>query len=687
MRLLTRILGALLVTLVALPAYRLLLGREIGIMGDDVLLVADQDRALLLMGTPIVVVLGFIVARILGAERIGAVTARLGRELAGISGTKFALTLGVIAALYSVAFSLWMLDAKPNLIDSMAQLLHARFVAAGHLAGPVDRWNEFWHIQNSLVTSRGWVSQYPPGHVLLLAVGFRLGAVWAVGPVLCGTAAFFTALAADRLLPHDRAVARAGAMLAAASPFFVAHAGAYMNHVSAAALGAAAIYAAVRARDEGGVRWPLLAGAATGAAFATRPLAAVVIAITVAAIMASGASVGREWVRSRLRSSFIAGAGALPFLLLLAAYNSWFFGGPLQFGYTAAWGPATGLGFHRDPWGNMYGPLEAAGFTSSDLTGLSLHLLGTPIPVVLVVGLFLLAAKRLTTGERLIALWALLPVAANALYWHHGMFMGPRMLNEAAPAWALLAAIAAVGLVRRVPVRWEAREYSVRAGLAVAFALSAAVGVLYLGPDRLAQYGRAWMASSRIEVPTVSRPTLVFVHGGWTSRIAMRLAANGMRLDSLETALRLNPTCDVHRFASGYSGSSPAAVPERPVDFTLRPGELRPRIQISRGNFIRLNAGDRLPADCFREAASDTLGIVDIAPLVWQGDLPGSQRGGAMIVRDMGPVANARLIAAHPDRIPMMFMRRSDDAAPVLLPYATGVAILWPDSGAGRRQQ
>lgn len=687
MTLLARACGAILVALVALPAYRLLRDREIGIMGVDVLLVADQDRALLLLGTPIVLVLAVIIARIAGAARVEALAARAGSALGKLPANKFALALGVFAALYSAGFSLWMLDGKPNLIDSMAQLLHARFVAEGQLAGPVDRWNEFWHIQNSLVTSRGWVSQYPPGHVLLLAAGFRLGAVWVVGPVLCGIAVFFTTLAADRLLPHDRAVARLGAILAAASPFFIAHAAAYMNHVSAAALGAAAVYAAVRARDDAGVRWPLLAGAATGAAFLTRPLAAVVIAVVAAAILASGASVGRELVRSRLRSSVIAGAGALPFLLLQAGYNTWFFEGPLRFGYTAAWGPATGLGFHRDPWGNKYGPLEAVGFTSSDLTGLSLHLLGTPIPVVLVVGLFLLVARRLTTGERLIALWALLPVTANALYWHHGMFMGPRMLNEAAPAWALLAAVAAVGLVRRVPARWEAREYSVRGGLAMAFALSAAVGVLYLGPDRLAQYGRTWMASSRIEVPTVSAPALVFVHGGWTSRIAMRLAASGMRLDSLETGLRLNPTCDVHRFAAGYSGSPSAAIPDRPVDFTLRPGELRPRIQISRGNFIRLNAGDRLPADCFREAASDTLGIVDIAPLLWQGDLPGSSRGGAMIVRDMGPVANARLIAAHPDRVPMMFMRRSDDAGPVLLPYATGVSILWPDSGTGRRQQ
>lgn len=683
--LLARICGAAIAALVAFPVYRLLQEREIGIMGADVLLGAEQDRALMLSGAPILLVLGFIIARVVGTRRIEGLAARIGQMLTAIPAGRFAAGLGVIAAVYTGLFSLWILDGKPNLIDSMAQLLHARFIAAGALAGPVDGWNEFWHVQNSVVTPRGWVSQYPPGHVLLLAAGFRAGAVWVVGPILCGVTVFFTALAAERLLPDDRAVARLGAVFAAASPFFVAHAGAYMNHVSAAAMCTGAIYFAARARDETAIKWPLLAGLATGAAFTIRPLAALATAVTAAVILANPSRAGTASRRGWLRASLLACMGAFPFVAALAAYNSMFFGSALRFGYTAAWGDATGLGFHRDSWGNMYGPAEAIGFTSSDLTSLSLHLLGTPIPVVLVVGLFLVLARTLTAGQRLIALWALLPVGANALYWHHGMFMGPRMLNEAAPAWALLAGVAAVGLVRTVPPSWEAREYSLRSGLAVAFTLAALAGILYLGPDRLGQYGRAWMASSRIEVPQVPTRALVFVHGGWTGRIAMRLASRGMRLDSVETALRLNPTCDVHRFASRYPAPASPAFRERPVDFTPKAGELRPRIAVSRGNYIRLKQGDQLSADCRREVASDTLGIVDVAPLLWQGDVPGAPRSGALIVRDMGPAANSRLIAVHRDRVPLMFMRRSDDEDPVLLPYATAVSLLWPDAALTAR--
>ncbi|MEO6331850.1 MAG: glycosyltransferase family 39 protein [Gemmatimonadaceae bacterium] len=685
MSVLRRVCGGLLLGLVVFPVYRLLYGREIGVIGDDVLLFTEQDRSLMVIGAPIALVLGLILARAIGRERIEGALARIGRALTSMPVHWFALAAAAFAAVYAAAFSLWVLDGKPNLIDAMAQLLHARFIAAGTMAGPADGWNEFWHIQNSLLTPHGWVSQYPPGHVVLLAAGFRLGAVWAVGPILCGVAVYFAALAAERLLPEDRAVARVGALLAAASPFFIAHAGAYMNHVSAAAMGAVAVYCGVRARDDASFGWALLAGVATGAGLTIRPLAAVVTAVTVAAIFAFDAGWKRRPLVEWSRYSLAAAVGALPFVATLAAYNAHFFGSPFRFGYTAAQGPAMGLGFHRDPWGNMYGIVEAIGFTSSDLTALSLHLLGSPIPVVLVAGLFLLVVPKLRPGERLIALWALLPVAANALYWHHGMFMGPRMLNESAPAWAILAAVSAAGLVRRIPAAWEPRGYSMRGGVAGALTLAALAGIFYLGPERLLQY-RGWMASTRIDIPEVDRPATMFVHGGWTGRIAARLAAQGMRLDSLEMALTHNPTCAVHRFAEQYPGGAATGADSRPLDFTLRSGEL-PRMQISRGNWIRLGEGERLTPGCFREAASDTLGIVDIAALLWQGDLPGAPARGALIVRDMGPKANAALIAAHPARQPLVFARRSDELPPVLLPYDAGMQMLWAQALSSRAAQ
>ena len=82
--------------------------------------------------------------------------------------------------------------------------------------------------------------------------------------------------------------------------------------------------------------------------------------------------------------------------------------------------------------------------------------------------------------------------------------------------------------------------------------------------------------------------------------------------------------------------------------------------------------------DCSREIISDSAGIIDISSFLWQTDLPGLTGDGTMIVRDMGPEANARLIAHYPHRTPMFFYRaEGGDKGPQLVSYAEGLRQLW----------
>lgn len=675
-----RLAGTLLALLVVLPAYRLLARPDAGLFPRGAIAAADLARTMFLLGSFIVIAVAVIAIRVLDPSSIDRRLALIGKRVAAIPTLWFAGALAVVAALLALAFSLVVLKGKPNLIDAMVQLLHARFVAAGHLGGPADEFSEFWQLQNSLVTPNGWVSQYPPGYVAFLAIGMRLGMVQAVGPVFVGMTVLFTTLAAERLLRDDRAVARLGALMLALSPFLLGLAGAFMNHVGAAAFTSAAIYFAVRARDSESLLWGALAGAAVGGIFSIRPLTAIVAALVVAAIWLTLPSSGtRSRVVSFLRLTTAACAGIAPIFIAIGAYNHHFFGNALRFGYIAAQGPLVGPGFHRDPTGQLYGPMQALAYTSSDLVTLSQYLLETPIPAVLVVGLYLLFGRRLSTGERIIALWALLPVVANAFYWHHGIFMGPRMLNEAAPAWALLTAIAAVGLVRQIPRDRMLGNYSPRGALSFAFALSWSAGIFYLGPQRLASYGGPWMESSRMGLPRTGGLSLVFVHGAWTGRVGMRLVAHGMRVDSLEAVLRQNTTCDTHNFALWYSANVADRPPHHPpLDFGFIPHNPPPKVLIADGDEIRAYPGVPISPRCFREAASDTVGIIDVGPLVWQGDLPGIGGEGAMIVRDMGPEDNARLIRKYPDRVPEVLLRHGTDQRPTLLPYTEGMNLLWP---------
>jgi len=675
-----RVVGALLFILVAVPFYRLASGPDSDRIATDVVDAANVARTLLLLGTFISLAIGILVGRFVDGARLEARIVRAGESLASVRPPYFAAALALLSALLCLVFSSVVLEGKPNLIDAMVQLTQARYVAAGILGGPLDPLSEFWHLPNSIATKGGWVSQYPPGHVVLLALGMMFGAPILIGPLLAGVTVFFTALTADRLFPDARAVGRLGAVMLALSPFFLGLAGAYMNHVAAAAFISIAVYAAVRRAEGGSFAWAVGAGAATGAVFTIRPLTAIVTSLIVAVIWMYRSNDGfLVALPKTVKDAGGAAIGIAPFIIAIGAYNKHFFGSALRFGYSALVGPLVNPGFHRDPSGHYYGPLQAIEYTSSDLTTLSINLLESLLPVVAIVALYLMLARNLSRGTRILIAWALLPVLANALYWHHGIFMGPRMLNEWAPAWTLLTALAAAGLVRRASPTAQFRGYSLRPTLIAAFVVAWLAGVVYLGPQRLSRYGGTYLTSSRLTLPPAHSPSLVFVHGGWSTRVAMRLTAHGMRGDSLEAAMALNPTCDAHTFARWYASPPDSRSEAPPLNFDFGAAVRPPKIEIAQGDEIRYVPNHPLPMDCQAQVASDTLGIIDISPLSWQGDLPGLNGKGAMIVRDLGPSENARLIARFPDRVPMMLLRRQKEGAPVLVPYADGVRLLWPN--------
>jgi len=170
----------------------------------------------------------------------------------------------------------------------------------------------------------------------------------------------------------------------------------------------------------------------------------------------------------------------------------------------------------------------------------------------------------------------------------------------------------------------------------------------------------------------VDEPSLVFVHGGWSARIGTRLAARGMRLDSVETALRQNSTCRVHAFMESYANGAKSSVA---LDFTPRADKLPPIAEISPGNRIRVVRNEMLEPACAAQVRADQAGVIDVTPLIWQGDLPGTKPHGALFVRDMGPAANRRLIAEHEDRRAMMLVPHADSVA--LVPYTIAEHAIW----------
>src|SRR5205807_7382748 len=91
-------------------------------------------------------------------------------------------------ALVLVAASAFVAHAafatNPQLIDGVAQLFQARIFASGRLAAPPPFPSESFLFQLTALTPAGWVSQFPPGQSLLLAVGMLAHVEWLVNPLL-----------------------------------------------------------------------------------------------------------------------------------------------------------------------------------------------------------------------------------------------------------------------------------------------------------------------------------------------------------------------------------------------------------------------------------------------------------------------------------------------------------------------
>jgi hypothetical protein len=231
-------------------------------------------------------------------------------------------------------------------------------------------------------------------------------------------------------------------------------------------------------------------------------------------------------------------------------------------------------------------------------------------------------------------------------------------------------------------------------GSALAMALT--VALVYAAPSKLISYAREGARSGMtISAPPVDRASLVFVHGGWLDRVAARLAASGMRVDSVRAALANNSTCslqlyldraesntDALRPVGGASAETPspdAAPPVLAFGASARP-PLR-ELQMPSGSVVRSYEGEVLDPACEREGSSDFQGVVGLPPLLWQADLPALGASGALFLRDFGPERNARLIARFPERAPRVLISRG--GALRLLDYTGGMTELWKTPAGG----
>lgn len=629
-----------------------------------------------------VVVVAAALARFLSSIDPRRPALELGRRLAAVSGRRFAALTAAAALGLGIVLAWTVHRASPTSVDEAVQLLHARALLEGGLALPLAGPPAAWATVNAVITDAGWASIYPPGHTLWLALWLAAGLSWAAGPVAVAVAVAALARAVD-LLTSGNPAGRVGVLLVALSPYVQLIGSTHLSHASAAMALSLVLYFALRAARSGHPGWAVATGAAVGAAVCVRPWTGLTLS---AAILAGVVWIGRPRGAARLAAGLVL--GGLPFAGGLLAWNAALFGSPWTLGYSAAFGPAHGLGFHTDPWGNLYGVREALAYTGVDLLQLGAHLLQSPLPATLLVA-GALVFTGLPRGAGVFLAWAAAASVANAFYWHHGVHMGPRLLFEAGPPWAVLTGMAAWKLLVGADGEAAPRGAVARAGGWAAVLTLA--GAAALAPGIVSAYRAAPPPTGVLTAAEPSAdPVLVFVHGSWSSRVAARLAASGMRRDSLETALRRNDLCRVDAYArtraaadgGGEGGGSGSGAPspqprlsERALDLRALPGSppgLEVRL-LSPGNPVRVDPGYAWDERCLREARADRLGTQELEPLAWR-TRPVS--GKVVLLRDLGPAENGASLAAYPGRAPWVWVAFAGEAGR-LLPYREGMELLW----------
>jgi len=471
---------------------------NVGVVGEALLLPATDTVAWTVLLLSLSVVLG----RLLPAAAVARVRAVLLRPSPAI----FSLLVFAWAALAGSLVAHVLLGGLPSDVDDIVRLHQARSFLEGRLYLESPPEPDAFGVYGMLVREGRWFSFYEPAPALLYALSWKtLGTPVALNPLLGG--ALVAVLYALARLACGEATARVAALLLCLSPFVLCMSGSLLSHpLAALALLAACLFVSREARTPG-PRWLAAAGAALGAAAATRPWTAVLVGVVVGSW-----AVLREGLRAAPRRALLLLLGAAPLMALLLAYNGALTGDPLL-------SPRHAFDPREVPWFGYMGHTAAEGFANTVRAGsvLNLHLFAWPSSLLL---LPLVALRPRVELDLLAAAVVLALVAGHLSYYWVDFRFGPRYWYEATPFLAWLTA-RGLGRLDRF-LSWLTLPSSGPRTALVAVALFSAFGALcYLGPI-LRLYGHDYGGLAPLPAEAVrdewqGRDALIFVPQ-WTKR-------------------------------------------------------------------------------------------------------------------------------------------------------------------------
>lgn len=237
------------------------------------------------------------------------------------------LLLVVSAALVPAIVAWGVLDRFPNSGDEYAYLFQAEQFAKGHLWAKAPPLGDSFVPYRTWIIGDKWLSQYPPGWPLVLAVAIAAGIpTWSVNAVL-GAGAVAT-LASPLWHFKDRALLFAGCAVYVLTAFYILNAASFFSHTLSALLILLVCLSCLWYQRDRRVAAIVVCGALLGFIGLTRYFSLVLLFPALA-----------YWLfvenrGGRLRMIVVLILAGLPFLACLLAYQYWVTGNPLRDTYS-----------------------------------------------------------------------------------------------------------------------------------------------------------------------------------------------------------------------------------------------------------------------------------------------------------------------------------------------------------------
>ena len=359
-----------------------------------------------------------------------------GRAKEGLLAVKPLYFMGAIflvELLLTSGAAYYVFDRIPHVVDSIAQLFHAKIFATGKLTVPSPPMPGFFEMVH-MINNGQWYSQFPPGHAALLALGVLPGVPWLINPLLgSGTVVLIYRLGVEL---YGEGIGRVSALLALVSPFLLFMSAEMMNHTSAMFFFSLFALYFVRTLRVGQVSFAIAAGCGLGMLVCIRPYTAV--ALSLPFLLHGVYSLFRE----RRFPAFPALAFVLTtsiFVLLLLVFNDQTNGSPFVFGYQVLWGSDVLPGLGNASWGKRLTFVQGMLNALDNLLGLQKFLFEWPLPSLLPLAILLWGGSVNRWDKLLIATVGSL-VFAYCFYWFHHWLFGPRFLFEVTPLLIVLTA-------------------------------------------------------------------------------------------------------------------------------------------------------------------------------------------------------------------------------------------------------